>query len=168
VLLSTGSGLIVTTTFCGVGQLLAVVVITYVTFTEAVVVLVSVSLIEATAPLEADSLMPAPAARVQLKVDPEVALVAVYVNVSPLQIAPGVNVLLSTGSGLIVTTTFCVVGQLLAVVVITYVTLIGAVVVLVSISLIEPVTPLEADSLMPATAARVQLKVDPEVALVAV
>jgi hypothetical protein len=60
------------------------------------------------------------------------------------------------------------VGQLLAIVVITYVTLTGAVVVLVSVSLIEPVTPLEADSLMPATAARVQLKVDPEVALVAV
>jgi hypothetical protein len=77
VLLSTGSGFTVTTTFCGVGQLLAVVVITYVTFTEAVVVLVSVSLIEATAPLEADSLMPATAARVQLKVDPEVELVAV-------------------------------------------------------------------------------------------
>jgi hypothetical protein len=53
-------------------------------------------------------------------------------------------------------------------VVITYVTLIGAVVVLVSVSLIEPVTPLEADTLIPTTAARVQLKVDPEVALVAV
>jgi hypothetical protein len=136
--------------------------------TEAVVVLVSVSLIEATAPLEADSLMPATTARDQLKVDPEVALVAVYVKVSPLQIGPGVNVLLSTGSGFTVTTTFCDVGQPLAVVVITYVTLIGAVVVLVSVSLIRATAPLEDPRLMPATAARDQLKVDPEVALVAV
>jgi hypothetical protein len=50
--------------------------------------------------------MPGTAARAQLKVDPEVALVAVYVNVSPLHIGPGLNVLLSTGSGFTVTTTF--------------------------------------------------------------
>jgi hypothetical protein len=75
-------------------------------------------LIKFVLPLEANSLIPTTAARVQLKVDPVVALVAVYVKLSPLQIALGVNVLLRTGSGFTVTTTLCVVGQLLAVVVI--------------------------------------------------
>ena len=50
-LLNTGFGFTVTTTFCVLLQPLEVVVITYVTFTGVVVVLVNVSLIVATAPL---------------------------------------------------------------------------------------------------------------------
>ena len=82
--------------------------------------------------------------------------------------AAGVSVLLSTGVGLTVTVTFWVLEQEFAVVVIAYVTTIGAVVVLVNVSLMTPLAPLPATLLMPATAARVQEKVAPVVALVAV
>ena len=77
--------------------------------------------------------------------------------------------LLKAGVGFTVTTTFCdPLLQPLAVVVNTYVTLIGNEVVLVKVSLITPVTPLDALSLMPATNALLQLNVAPVVALVAV
>ena len=67
-----------------------------------------------------------------------------------------------------VTVTFWVLEQEFAVVVIAYVTTIGAVVVLVNVSLMTPLAPLPAALLIPATAARVQEKVAPVVALVAV
>ena len=58
--------------------------------------------------------------------------------------------------------------QLFAVVVITYVTLMGNVVVLVNTSLIDPLLPLPPTApLMPETPARVQLNVAPLVKLVA-
>ena len=82
--------------------------------------------------------------------------------------AVGVKVLLSIGVGLTVTVTFWVLEQELAVVVIAYVTTIGAVVVLVNVSLMPPLAPLPTALLIPATAARVQEKVAPVVALVAV
>ena len=83
--------------------------------------------------------------------------------------AGGANVLLRTGIGLTVTTTFCP-GELLqrlAVVMYTYVTLIGAAVVFVNISLTFP-APAEAACVIPATRALLHANVDPVVALVAV
>ena len=70
-------------------------------------------------PLDAIWLMPLTAALVQANVAPLVALVGVYANVLALQIAAGVKVLLSTGCGLTVTFTSCVLAplQLFAVVV---------------------------------------------------
>ena len=60
--------------------------------------MVSVSLTLAV-PLDAGSVIPATNARLQANVAPAVALVAVYVNGVPLQIAAGDNVLLNTGEG---------------------------------------------------------------------
>ena len=57
-------------------------------------------------PLPAALLIPAMTALVQVKVAPEVALVALYPNVVPLQIAPGLKLLVRTGVGLTVTVTF--------------------------------------------------------------
>ena len=54
-----------------------------------------------------EGVMPATEALLQLNVEPDVALVAVYVKAVPLQMAAGVNVLLNTGVGLTATTTFC-------------------------------------------------------------
>ena len=77
--------------------------------------------------------------------------------------------LLKTGVGFTVTTTFSVpIEQPFAVVVYTYVTAIGAVVVFVKVSLIPATTPLLAASVIPPTNARLQLNVAPAVALVAV
>ncbi len=86
----------------------------------------------------------------------------------PLQIALGLKVLFNWGKGLIVTITFCVEPlQVFAVVVYTYVTSIGELVVLLNVSLTLPV-PVVPDWLMPAIVARLQLNVEPAVALVAV
>jgi hypothetical protein len=52
------------------------------------------------------SVIPATVARVQANAAPTVALVAVYEKVLLPQIAAGANVLLKTGDGLTVTTTF--------------------------------------------------------------
>jgi len=52
-------------------------------------------------------LIPETVALVQANVDPDVALVAVYPNVEPLQVAAGVSVLLNTGDGFTGTTTLC-------------------------------------------------------------
>ena len=76
------------------------------TLIGAVVVLVNVSL-TIVVPLAAAWLMPATSALVHVNVAPAVALVAVYPKAAPLQIAAGVSVLLSTGIGLTVSTTFC-------------------------------------------------------------
>jgi hypothetical protein len=90
------------------------------------------------------------------------------VNVVALHIPTGVSVLLKEGIGLTVTVTFWGASlHPLAVVVIAYVTTIGAVVVLVNVSLMPPV-PLAAAWLMPATNALVHAKVAPAVALVGV
>ena len=67
--------------------------------------------------------------------------------------AGGVNVLVNTGVGFTVTTTFCIVLHPLAVVVYTYVTFTGKAVVLVSVSLTLATTPLLAPCDIPATAA---------------
>ena len=81
----------------------------------------------------------------------------------------GANVLLSTGVGFTVTTTFSTaLEQPFAVVIYAYVTAIGAVVVFVNVSLIAATTPLLADSDIPKTTARLQAKVGLAVALVAV
>ena len=77
--------------------------------------------------------------------------------------------LVSSGVGFTDTTTFCP-GELLqrfAVVIYTYVTMIGAVVVLVKVSLTLAV-PLEAASAIPTTKALLQANVAPVVALVAI
>jgi hypothetical protein len=146
------------------------VVTTYVTTIGLAVVLVNISLIGLPTPLLDPWLIPATSERLQLKVAPVVALVAVYVNVVPLQIAPGVSVLLNEGIGATLTVTFSpVLLQLFAVVTTTYVTTIGLAVVLVNISLIPPaVGVLTAAWLIPATAARVHVKLAPPVALVGV
>ena len=101
-------------------------------------------------------------------VDPDVALAGTYVKVDPLQIAAGVSVVLSTGVGFIVTTTFCgVLLYPLAVVVYTYVTTIGAGVVLISTSNTLPV-PEAPTGMIPGKVALVHAKVAPGVMLVAV
>jgi hypothetical protein len=82
--------------------------------------------------------------------------------------AGGVNVLLSTGIGLTVTTTLFILVHPLAVIVYTYVTLIGAAVVLVSVSLIPATKPVVPASAIPATAARDHENPEPAVRLVAV
>ena len=85
-----------------------------------------------------------------------------------LQIEAGDNVLLNTGVGFTVTTTFCDgPEQPFALVTYTYVTLMGALVVLVNVSLTFPV-PVDATSVIPAIKARLQAYVAPTVALVAV
>ncbi len=76
--------------------------------------------------------------------------------------------LLRTGIGFTVTTTLLVLLQPLAVIVNTYVTLIGAVVLFVSVSLTSAVSPDDAPSVIPGTAALVQLNAAPTVALVPV
>ncbi len=76
--------------------------------------------------------------------------------------------LLKVGVGLIVTVTFCVLGQPLAVSVMAYTTLIGEAVVFINVSLIEALLPLPAVLLIPATTALVHANVVPVVALVAV
>ena len=81
----------------------------------AVVVFVNNSL-TMVVPLAAAWLMPATTALVHEKVDPAVALVAVYPKAVPLQIAAGVNVLLNTGIGLTVTVTLCGLAHVFAVV----------------------------------------------------
>ena len=58
-----------------------------------------VSEIDALGPLPAALLIPATMARVQLKVVPDVADVAVYVNDVLLQMAAGDNVLVNVGVG---------------------------------------------------------------------
>ena len=168
VLVKSGVGFTVTVTFCGLEQQLAVMEYAYVTTIGAAVVLVSVSLIPGTIPLEAPCRIPITSARLQANVAPTVALVAVYVKVVPLQMAGGVSVLLSTGTGFTVTTTFCVLLQPAAVVMYTYVTTMGAVVTFVSVSLIPGTRPLDGPSRIPPTAARVQEKDEPPVELVAV
>jgi hypothetical protein len=99
---------------------------------------------------------------------PDVALVAVYVNVEPEQ-TDDVKGELNSGAGLTLNVTFCVLLQPLAVNVNTYTTFIGSEVVLVSTSLMAASdTLVRANCDMPVTAARDQLKVVPDVALVAV
>jgi hypothetical protein len=85
-----------------------------------------------------------------------------------LHTAAGVNVLLKVGVGFTVTVTFCVLGQLLAVSVMAYTTLIGEDVVLTNVSLIEALLPLPAVLLIPVTTARDHENVVPVVAVVAV
>jgi hypothetical protein len=82
-----------------------------------------------------------------------VALVGVYVNVEPEQIAVGVKVLVNAGVGFTTTDTLFVAEQLFAPIVYTYVTVIGAFVVFVNTSLI-PFVPDEAVSVIPVTVAR--------------
>ena len=86
-----------------------------------------------------------------------------------LQIEAGDNVLLNTGLGFTVTTTFSDgPEQPFALVTYTYVTLMGALVVLVNVSLMAAVMPLLADSEIPNTTPLLQAYVAPAVALVAV
>ena len=80
---------------------------------------------------------------------------------------PGPVIVLVVGFGLIVTVTFWVLLQPLAVRVITYTTFTGAVVVFTRFSVIALVLPLPAALLIPVTTARVHEYVD-GVALVAV
>ena len=95
----------------------------------------------------------------------------------PVKFTPSVAVLLhrvwlpglfTVGVGLTITVTFCVGVQPFAVKVNMYVTGIGPAVVFVRNSLTIADEPLPAASVMPGTAARVQLKAVPAVALVAV
>ncbi len=67
--------------------------------------------------------------------------------------------LLKVGVGFTVTVTFWVLGQPFAVSVIAYTTFIGAAVVFINVSLIEALLPLPAVLLIPATTARVHVKV---------
>ncbi len=85
-----------------------------------------------------------------------------------LHTAAGVKVLLKAGVGFIVTVTFCVLVHPLAVSAIAYTTFIDDAVVLIKVSLIDPLLPLPAVLLIPATAALVHENVVPVVALVAV
>ena len=138
-------------------------VIAYTTDTAALVVLTSVSDgLPAWALVTAALLIPATASRVQLKVAPAVAEVAVYAKVEPLQTAAGVRLLLRLGVGLTTTETDCWLRTLVVglVVVTRYVTVIGLVVVFVRVSLMlvdTTVSVVTAALLMPATAARVQV-----------
>ena len=130
-------------------------------------VLISVSL-GFPVPDAAGLLIPAIAARVQLKVVPVVPLVGVYEKRVLLQIEGGVIVLVSVGIGFITTTTLCdTVLHPFAVSIYTYVTLTGEDVVLNNTSPGSPV-PEEAGLLIPGTAARVHAKFVPAVPLVGV
>jgi hypothetical protein len=93
------------------------------------------------------------------------------VNTDPLQIAEGVSVLLNTGFGLTVTTTFWPVGpfvQPLALIITTYVTTSGVVVVLVNASAITTLLPVVPAGVIPATVALLHVYVIEGVALVGV
>jgi len=169
VLDNVGVGFTITVTSCVFVQPFAVRVNTYVTGIGLAVVLVKTSLISALEPLLEPPDMPITAALVQLNVVPAVALVAVKVAGIPEHIgAMIVDRLLNRGVGFTVTVTLCVLVQPFALRVNTYVTGIGLGVVLVKTSFIISSVPLVPVSVMPPTVARLQLKVVPIVALVAV
>jgi hypothetical protein len=85
---------------------LASAVIRYSTLICEDVVLVRVSLINPD-PDVPGSAIPGIVARCHIKLVPAVALVGVYENRDPLQMAGGDNGLLSTGTGFTTTVTFC-------------------------------------------------------------
>jgi hypothetical protein len=96
---TTGTGSTVTVTFSPVLlQPLAVLTTTYVTTVGVTFVLLNASLM-LPLPLPVAGLMPPTDARVQLNVVPVVALVGVYPNVDPLQIAAAVRPLDNNGVG---------------------------------------------------------------------
>jgi hypothetical protein len=133
-----------------------------------VVVLSRFSLIAAVAPPPAAFEMPATAARVHAKVAPAVDDVAVYAVEALSQIVLAAALVI-TAVGLTVTTRLKgVPGHPPAAGVITYVTLTGAVEVLSRFSFMAAVAPPPAAFAIPATTARVHVKVAPVVDDVAV
>lgn len=136
----------------------------YVTVTGFGVVFVSTSL-TLPEPDAAAWLIPVMAARVQVNDDDATVPDGVYEKLTPLQIDAGLRVLLRFGVGFTVTVTICAgPAHPFAVVVKTYDTVLAVVVVLVRTSLIFPVPVAEA-WLIPLTAVRLHVKVDPDVAL---
>ena len=169
-LLNVGIGFTVTVTFWVFEQPLAVMVQAQTTLTGLAVVLTKVSLgLADWAVVTAALLIPVTAALVQVKVEPAEALVGVQVKAELEQIAGGVKVLLKVGVGFTVTVTFWVFEQPLAVIVQAQTTLTGLAVVLTKVSLgLADWAVVTAALLIPATAALVQVKVVPAVALVGV
>jgi hypothetical protein len=96
---NSGIGLTLTVIVCVLLHALALSVIVYTTSIGLGVALTNTSFMDALFCVVAALLIPLIALRVQEKVVPSVALIAVYENVLPLQIEAGVNVELITGVG---------------------------------------------------------------------